>query len=406
MKEGLIDRVIDNLEKRRQRVLHGGINCIPSPFMSFRRDFPGIEQGKFYIVSGASKSGKSQITNYLFLFTPILYAYHHPEKVRVKIFYFPLEETAEKITLRFMSYLLYTLSDHAIRISPTDLRSVSEGVVVDEEILKLLKSREYQDILRFYEEHVLFMSDRNPTGVWKIINTYAEESGVIHRKKVVIENKKTGVKQETEVFDYYEPKDPDEYVEIIWDHVSLTGHERGMNLKESIDKLSEYFMIFRNKFNYIPIALQQQNSETISLDAFKANKIKPSLSGLSDSKNTGKDCSMMLGVTNPFAFEMNPYLGYDISKLKGYARFLEVVLNREGESNGVIALYFDGATNYFTPLPSANDQTSLRKVYSLIERNNNPNARTPAFKQPVKPAFFSKSKSLLLQFITKTTRRR
>lgn len=261
MENSLIDRVLSNLEERRQRVLNGGINCIPSPFPSFRKDFPGIEQGVYYLVSGASKSGKSQITNYLFLYTPILYAYNNPDKIRIQIFYFPLEETAEKITLRFMSYLLYTLSNHRIRISPMDLQSVDENRIVDPSILDILHSIEYQSILRFYEEHVHFMSDRNATGCWKVVSRYAEEAGTVHRKKVVIENKETGIKQEREVFDYYEPKDKDEYVEIIWDHCGLTNVERGMNLKECIDKLSEYFMIFRNKYNYIPIALQQQNAK-------------------------------------------------------------------------------------------------------------------------------------------------
>lgn len=107
---------------------------------------------------------KTQITNYLFVYTPILYAYEHPEQLRVKIFYFPLEETPENITLRFMSYLLYTLSGKQIRISPMDLKSTNADKILDEEILNILKSDEYQKILKFYEDNVLFMSDRNPTG--------------------------------------------------------------------------------------------------------------------------------------------------------------------------------------------------------------------------------------------------
>lgn len=363
----LIQRVLSNLEERRQRVLRGDINCIPSPFRSFRNDFPGIEQGKYYCVSGASKSGKSQITSYLFLYTPILYAYYHPEQVRIQIFYFPLEETPEKITMRFMCHLLYILSNRKIRISPMKLQSVSKENMIDKDILEILNSLEYRSILDFYEDHVHFITERNPTGCWKVINKYAQEAGTIHRKVVTIENKETGVKQEKEVFDYYEPKDPDEYVEIIWDHQSLTELERGMSLKECIDKLSEYFMIFRNHYNYIPVMVAQQNSETISLDAFKANKIRPTLAGIADSKNVGKDCSVMLGITNPFAFELPEYLKYDIVNLKGFARFLEVVLNREGESNGVLALYFDGATNYFAPLPPSSDINSLQKVYNLIK---------------------------------------
>lgn len=365
----LIQRVLNNLEERRKRILEGGINCIPSPFKCFRNDFPGIEQGKYYLISGASKSGKTQLTSYLFLYTPILYAYHHPDKVRIKIFYFPLEETPEKITIRFMCHLLYILSDMKIRISPMKLQSINKENVVKPEILEILNSLEYKSILNFFEDHVHFITERNPTGCWKVVNNYAKEAGTIHRKKIIIKNKETGIEQEKEVFDYYEPKDPDEYVEILWDHAGNSELERGLNLKECIDKLSEYFMVFRNHFNYIPVMIQQQNDNTISLEAFKAKKVRPNLAGLADTKNSGKDCSVMIGITNPFAFELPEFLKYDITKLKGYARFLEVVLNREGESNGVLGLYFDGATNYFAPLPKYTDTENLNKVYQLIQKN-------------------------------------
>lgn len=365
----LIERVLGGLEERRQRVLTGKINCIPSPFKGFQQDFPGIQQGTYYLVSGASKSGKTQLASYLFLYIPVLYAFHHPDQLRLKIFYFPLEETPEKITIRFMCFLLYTLSKGAVRVSPLELQSITSHNVVDEEILKTLRSPEYMEILKFFEEHVLFISERNPTGCWNTINKYAEEAGTIHKKTVWIENKETGVRQCKEVFDYYEAKDKDEYVEIIWDHQSLTALERGMNLKECIDKLSEYFMIMRNHYRYIPIMIAQQNTETIGLEAFKANKIRPTLSGIADSKNPGKDCTVMLGITNPFAFEVPEFLKYDITKLKGYARFLEVVLNREGESNNVLPMYFDGAVNYFSNLPGHEDYEGLQKIYNLVIRN-------------------------------------
>ena len=319
--------------------------------------------------------GKSQLASFLFLYTPILYAYNHPQQLRIKIFYFPLEETPEKITMRFMCYLLYILSERKIRISPMYLQSIKEGQPVRKEILDLLNSLEYRSILNFYEDHVYFISERNPTGAWKTINRYAQEAGTIHRKTIIIENKETGIRQEKEVFDYYEPKDPDEYVIILWDHQSLTELERGMNLKECIDKLSEYFMVFRNHYNYTPVMIAQQNSETISLDAFKTNKIRPTLAGIADSKNVGKDCSLMLGITNPFSFEVPEYLNYNIRNLRGYARFLEVVLNREGESNGVLPLYFDGAVNYFAPLPPAADTPNLQKVYNLIQSFNYPSSK-------------------------------
>lgn len=82
----------------------------------------------------------------------------------------------------------------------------------------------------------------------------------------------------------------------------------------------------------------------------------------------------MFGITNPASFEVPKYptttVGYDITRLKGNARFLEVVLNRNGESNGMIGLYFDGATNFFMPLPSPLDTNGMNQIYNLIENNN------------------------------------
>ena len=368
----LTDRILDTLDNRRKRILEGDINCIPSPFRRLSNSFPGIEQAKYYLISGGPKAAKTQITNYLFVYTPILYAFEHPEQLRVKIFYFPLEETPENITLRFMSYLLYTLSGKQIRLSPTDLKSTNADKILDEEILNTLKSDEYQKILKFYEDNVLFIANRNPTGIYKTIKDYADKNGTIHRKKIKITNKETGNTEEIEAFDYYEPADKKEYVIVITDHVSLLNQEKGMNLRETINKYSEYMMIIRNNYHYIPVCVQQQSTETSSLEAFKNNKIRPTMAGLSDSKYTSKDCSVMFGITNPFSFEVPEYLGYDISKLRSHARFLEIVLNREGESNDIAPLYFDGATNYFAELPPSKDSVSMQKVYDLIAKLKSP----------------------------------
>lgn len=357
----LIQRVLENAKERREKILSGKVNCIPSPFKTFRYDFPGVELGTYYLVSGGAKSSKSKITNFLFLFNSILYAYHHPELVRLKVFYALLEEKAENITGKFICYLLYILSDKKIRIDIKTFKSVDEDRILSPEILQLLGTLEYQSILRFFEEHVVFIPDRNPTGVYHTLEKYAEANGTIHRKKVA--------GYEKEIFDYYEPNDPDEYVLCIIDHISLISCERGMDLRNSIKKLSEYLKIVRNKYNYIPVVVQQQNSESLSLEAFKANKIRPTQKGLADSQDPGKDCDVMLGITSPFSWELKEYLKYDITKLRGYCKFLEIVLGRDGESNAILGMYFDGATGFYAPLPKYDNIPELNKVYQLIQRN-------------------------------------
>lgn len=77
----------------------------------------------------------------------------------------------------------------------------------------------------------------------------------------------------------------------------------------------------------------------------------------------------MIGVTSPYAFEFKEYLKYDITKLRSYVRFLEVVLGRDGESNAILGMYFDGATGFYAPLPRYDNIAELNKVYQLIQKN-------------------------------------
>lgn len=363
----LVERVINDLKERRNKVINGEVNCIPSSLSRFRDDFVGVEQGKYYLISAGTKAGKSQISNNLFIYDPLFYAYEHPDKVHLKIFYFPLEETFENIILRFMSHLLFKLSRGTLRIAPQDLKSTNENNPLDDSILALLESEEYNKILQFFENTVMCFPERNPTGILKQVKSYADKNGDTFKKNIDIINKETGATETREVFDYYKPHDPKEYVIIYVDHVSLLDSESGMDLRQTINKFSEYMIFLRNRYNYIPVVIQQQNLETLGLEAFKSNKIRPTMAGLADSKATGKDATMMLGITNPHSHEIPNYLGYDVTKLKGNVRFLEVVLNREGQSNGIVALLFDGATCTIRELPKPDDTKSLDSIYKYLE---------------------------------------
>lgn len=364
----LISRVVDNIKSNRDRVLGGLINCIPIPFPRFRQEFPGIQQKTYYLVSGATKAGKTQITNYLFVYNTLLYAYNNPGKITPKIFYYNLEEDEEDITLRFMSFLLYTLS--GIEVNPMDLSSIDERKPLSQSIIDKLESAEYKSILNYYEEHVKFMPSRNPTGMWKDMTNYANFHGKTLYEDYTYRDD-FGRLQTGKKIIGYEPIDPNEYVIIIADHVSLWEKERGMTLKETIDKYSEYCITLRNRYKYIPVAVQQQNIETIGLEAFKADKIRPTMAGLADSKNTGKDCTVMIGITNPHGAGKDNSLGYDITKFKGALRLLEIVLNRKGQSNSICPLYFNGAVNYYKELPLPTDSNAITKVYNFINNKNN-----------------------------------
>lgn len=157
----LINSTIASIKNRRQKILDGGINCIPSPFVRFRSEFPGIEQGQYITVTASTKGAKSQFSYYTMVFEPLLYAYN-TGNVDLKYIIFPLEETPERITQRFMSYLLCKLSNFEIRVSPSELRSTTSAL--SEKVIEILESEAYQDILKYYEEHIVFSTEGNPTG--------------------------------------------------------------------------------------------------------------------------------------------------------------------------------------------------------------------------------------------------
>ena len=374
----LVSRTFEDIENKRQRILDGGVNCIPSWFKRFQDDFCGIEQDTMYCITSFTKGGKSQLVSFLFIFRAVIYSYFAKEQVDFKIIYFPLEETKERIMQRFMSWLLFRFTHGKMRVSPKELRSTTSAL--DEAVLDRLRQDDIKQILEYFEEHVIFPTEApNPTGIYKYCN-----------KRKVIAKDELGQPQEIEVFDSYEQDNPDEYRMIIIDTINLIDTERGMTLKQSIDKLSEYCAKYlRNRYHYSPIIIQQQAFESEGNDAFKLGRVRPSVAGLGDSKYVSRDSDVVLGLFSPFRFGITEYLGYDITILKDHIRFLEVIVNRNGEMGGILPLWFDGAVCDFKELPKPDDKAGMKAIYDQCKQME-------AAKSAPKTPSTSNTKSVLL----------
>lgn len=392
----LRERVVANLEERRQRILDGQLNCIPSPFKRFSEDFIGIEQSCYYTVTSFTKGGKSQFTSYTFIYKPLMFSYFTKADIDIKILYFPLEETPERIMQRFMSWLLFDFSKGKIRISPRELRSTTTPV--SEEILDIIHSEEIQDILEYFESRIIFPEEAaNPTGIYKYCKTYAEEHGKVYTKTGQYKDE-LGVLQSRQVFDRYEQSNPNEYRLVIIDTINLIDTERGMTLKQSMDKLSEYCAKYlRNRYHYSPIIIQQQAFDQESNEAFKIGRVRPSVAGLGDSKYTSRDSNVVLGLFSPFRFAIKEYEGYDISKFKDNIRFLEMIVNRDGEMGGLCPLFFDGAVCQFEELPKPDNKSELAKIYNYLNHIRNVQAKL-FFNHRIKQ-YKNSSNNLLNKFI-------
>ena len=365
---GLFDRVVGNLEERRDRVLSGKINCIPCPFPRFRSEWSGIEQGRYYGVTAQQKVGKTKLANYMFLFHPLLYAMQHPNELRVKFFYISLEMSEEELYQQFICHLLYIVSRGQHRFSPKELKSTDKENPIAPEILAIIRSDEYKAYFEFFDSHVEIISSiRNPTGINKLMRDYARANGTQYKKIINFKDNKTGEITPTEVDSHYIANDPDEYVIIITDHISLIQPESGMTLKDSMTKLSsDYFVGVRNKYRYIPVVIQQQAIAGESTDNIKLGKLKPSVADLGESKILSRDYNVLFGLFSPYRHEMHDYMGYSIDKFRDNARFMEIIISREGGGGTTCPLYFDGAIDYFRELPLPFEVAKLKQVYDVV----------------------------------------
>lgn len=368
-KEKLFNRVLKSIEERKKRLSEGLENCIPWGLPRFEEVLPGIEQGKYYLITANSKVGKTQITDDLFVINVIEQIIDNKLNIKVKMFYFSLEMTKEEKMLSLFSTILYRKEN--IRLSPTDLRSTNRNKPIPDEILELI--RKYQEYFDKIEEIIEFIDDiRNGYGMFNLVRGFMEDNGTMHYKNLEIEGKSIKVR------DYYEPHDPDLYVFTIIDHIGLIATEtrdgKKLNLFDSISILSsDYLIRLRNVYKVIPVVVQQQASSQESVENKKANKLKPSLDGLGDNKTTQRDANVILGLFSPMRHELREYHRYDITKFRDHIRFLEILGGREGGAGTISPLYFDGAVNFFAELPDPSDNANMNQVYKLINKINESN---------------------------------
>ena len=355
----LYDRTVDGLERRRENIINGGVNCIPWGMPRFESIIPGIEQGRYYMVTANAKVGKSQITDQLFVYNPYKTYMEHQDKFRLKIFYFSLEMADQQKMQQAISNLLY--QRQGLRFSPTQLRSTQS--LLDESVMHDIKS--FDQYFYEYEKVVTYVTNvKHPYGIFSYMKKYALANGEWKMKPG-----KDREGKDIMVRDYYVPNDPDEYVIVIVDHASLLAvesqHKKGVH--DAIGDLSsKYFVELRNFYGHIPVIVQQQMSGQEDFERVKAKSVKPSFAGLADNKKTQRDIDVALGLYTPIRYGYSSYIGYDINHFQDNIRFLEVIGAREGGGGKIVPLFFDGAVNFFKELPRPNELEAMQSVYNLI----------------------------------------
>lgn len=370
--DSLFNKVKQNIKQNRLVRLEGGYNCIPwDNLPGLSSVIPGIQKSRYYLVTANSKVGKTQLADFLFVYEPYEFILREmPKNIKLKIFYFSLEMNKERKILSILAYKIF--KDKRIVISPEDLYSTFKKKILDERIEQLLD--EYDDYFKQLEKTLIIIDNiRNPYGIFKHMEEYADTHGTYTYKDIVWTNDDKSVKTR-QVKDRYIPNDPDEYVIVITDHISLLQAEKGQNTHDAISKYSsDYCLHMRDKWYYTVVNIQQQAAAqekqqyTNSGDSI-LDKLKPSIDGLGDNKLVGRDVDVAIGLFAPYRYKIKTHDGYNIERLGDHYRELLVLVNRNGSGFCSDHLLFHGAVNFFKELPvnmKETDYQAVEKMFNL-----------------------------------------
>lgn len=372
-RSNLYAKVKDRIKANKQVRLEGGINCIPwRNLPGLSKVVPGIQRGKYYLCTANSKVGKTQLSDYLFIYEPYEFIKEvKPKNINLKIFYFSLEMSKERKIMSILSYKIF--KDKGIIVAPDDLLSVFEDRILDDKIEAIIE--EYNDYFDEFEETVTIIDNiRNPYGIYKYMEDVAELHGTWTYKTIDWINEDKSVTKKR-VKDLYIPNDPDEHIIVIIDNYNVMLPEKNQSTFEAIHKFSsDYALTMRDKYNFSVVGVQQQAAAqeqqqyTFSGDSI-IDKLKPSADGLGDCKLVGRDVNLMIGLFAPNRYKIPKYEGYDISRLKDHYRELLILFNRDGSGFCSDHLLFHGAVNFFKELPSYDKMTD--DYYRKIEKKFN-----------------------------------
>ena len=286
----------------------------------------GIQRGMMYGIAAAPKVGKSTFVDYGFVVSPYLYSLTHKTNIRWIYYSYEMDRISKEFD--FASYFLYhdynmteiTLPNdityrgkNKVPLSSAYLRGQIQDdneqiIIVNDKVEAVLKEVYKNRIIPLFGEYdingkllkeglIVFREHKeNPTGLRKEILDFAKSRGEFIKESFVAKDGNTYEKLVS-----YKPKDPDEYVMIVFDTIRKIPKERGFTLKENIDKMIEYAVELRNlcKYIFIPIIHLNRAMSDVSRMKYMGDLLYPSSDDVKDSGNLAEECNYLFTLFDP-----------------------------------------------------------------------------------------------------------
>ena len=372
------DDLINNIENNR----NNPPLWIPLRYPSLSKHM-GITKRMYHLIGGDAGTGKTAFVDQTYLLDAHTYSMKNQDKgvPRIKTTYFSMERSQEYKKAKLLANKMFL--DHNIIVSVPALMNWGMDEPIPDTIIGVAKS--YKDFFdTFYEDVEIYDGIDNPTGVWNRIRRFALANGTLYGKgisgkavpwKITLnsylssheEDKRKIIIPESELprpMRNYEMEfvqdDPHMILQIVLDHMGKPRSERGFTEKETIDKMSEYLAIARDLYGMNVVVINQFNRNIAGIQRRVNTDLSPEQQDFKGSGNTYEDADVVVGLFNPYKYNLKKYAGYEISKTvndNGFSRFRAISLlkNSYGVDNLIAGFKFVGECGYFGQLPTPND---------------------------------------------------
>jgi nucleoside-triphosphatase THEP1 len=348
------DQLLGVIERNKTIKENGGITSIQGPFPRLGQIYGGFTKSSITAITASSGVGKTKFVKQLAV-TNVINQTANTD-IKVKIFYFALEENATDFWLSFICTWLY--KKYKINISTQQLKSIGQYTVSKELLEKIIEARKAIEYLQDRVEVIDYI--RNPTGILKYVKAYFDNPNI---GEYITKRLDDG----REVITGYKYKDENLWVFCVVDHISLLSNELSGETRTRLTSYQTFDMfikdyvleVFSKRFQMANIIVHQQTPSSekavyTSRGSLIEERIEPSLEELHINKGIHQDYEIVMGLFNPSRYDIEVHNGYDISLLgRGY-RALKFLKDRHyGLENSSVGLFFNGATGNFTELPRA-----------------------------------------------------
>lgn len=339
----------DRVEQyRKQKTLReeGKLNLIPFyyHFPKLSKVLPGLFRQGIYKILSNTGIGKSKFSRMLSIIIP--FELSKTKDLKFHTIYFSLEESREEFIDAMVVMMLKI--HYGIDIDVLTLNSYFEKPLSEDILEKIEKVKVYIDDLM---SHVTIVDDiKNPTGIYKYCRDFSESVGhhfteeVKLNGKIFTENK-------------FKQHDPDLFVLVVVDHISLLNEEYSKIKQKTLDKKEtmslwndDYCSIISNKWNWVTLNVQQVTMNSDDVTHGKANRLEPELSDAGDNKTILRTDKVILALFDPQRYGLKTYNGHNMNDYKDSFRALKILKNRYGLANRILSLKFEGASGRFTEL--------------------------------------------------------